>query len=191
MAALPAPLPAPPPRRRTPRRRRPPTPGRPREPRRPRPRPADAPLLDSLLAGLSERSRYQRFQTAKPRLNSRERAFLAGADGHHHLALVALDPAGAPLAVARAVRLRDRPDTAEIAAEVVDAWQRRGLGSDLIARLARRVGRGRAAAASPRRCSPRRASRARSCAAAGASSSMDGPTTDLQVDVWALLSAAR
>lgn len=152
--------------------------------------PADAHLLDAVLAGLSERSRYQRFQTPKPRLSARERTYLAGADGHDHIALVALDPTGAPLAVARAVRLQGRPDTAEIAAEVVDPWQRRGLGSDLIGRIARR-----AAAAGVQRFTATVLSETtltRSLVRRGWSVvSHDGPSTDLEVDVWALLTAAR
>ena len=153
--------------------------------------PADAHLLDAVLAGLSERSRYQRFQTPKPRLSARERTYLAGADGHDHIALVALDPTGAPLAVARAVRLQGRPDTAEIAAEVVDPWQRRGLGVG--PHRAHRAPGGRRRRAAVHRHGalgddPHALARAPRLERRQPST---GRRTDLEVDVWALLTAAR
>src|SRR5215218_10306941 len=96
--------------------------------------PADEPLLDELHAALSPRSQYQRFHGAKPRLAPRERRYLAATDGLDHVALVALDPGGAPVAVGRYVRLHGRPDAADIAAEVADAWQSEGIGTDLVRR---------------------------------------------------------
>ena len=39
----------------------------------------------------------------------------------------------------RFIRLPDQPDTAEVGVTVVDAWQRRGLGSALLARLSERA----------------------------------------------------
>jgi GNAT superfamily N-acetyltransferase len=98
--------------------------------------PADAPLLDRILDGMSPMSRYRRFHSPKPRLTSAERAYLAGADGRDHLALVALDAHGAPLGVARAVRLAEDPRAAELAVSVIDAFHRRGLGMELVNRLA-------------------------------------------------------
>jgi GNAT superfamily N-acetyltransferase len=147
--------------------------------------PADAYLVDALHARLSPRSQFQRYHSAKPRLNSRERAFLAGTDGVDHVALVALE-AGAPVAIARYVKLRGEPGAADIAAEVADHRQRQGLGSDLVARVARRaagagVERLTATVLSEtglRRSLVRRGWRVRS---------YDGPTTTLEVDVWALL----
>src|SRR5215208_2192085 len=101
--------------------------------------PADADLLGALHEGLSAQSQYQRYHGPKPRLAPRERAYFAGADGTDHLALLALAPDGAPLAVARGVRDRDDRASAEIAAEVVDPWQQQGLGSTLVNRLARQA----------------------------------------------------
>jgi GNAT superfamily N-acetyltransferase len=98
--------------------------------------PADAPLLDRILEGMSPTSRYRRFHGPKPRLTSRERTYLASADGWDHLALVALDANDEPLGVARAVRLTDDPGAAELAVSVVDAFHRRGLGMELVGRLA-------------------------------------------------------
>src|SRR5215210_9460435 len=101
--------------------------------------PPDGWILDAVHDGLSDTSRYTRYHGPKPRLGSAERAYLTATDGCDHIALVALDAADAPLGIARSVRLRDDPRAAEIAAEVVDAWQRHGLGSRLLERLARRA----------------------------------------------------
>jgi acetyltransferase len=100
-------------------------------------RPPDAHLLDEVLAGLSPASRYTRFHGPKPWLSSSERAYLSATDDRDHLALVAFDPDGSALGIARAVRLRDQPATAEVAAEVIDARQRQGIGSELLRRVAR------------------------------------------------------
>ena len=147
--------------------------------------PADADLLDALHESLSPRSRYQRYHAAKPRLSPRERAFLAGADGHDHVALVAIED-GAPVAVARYVRDRRKPGTADIAAEVADRRQRQGLGSELVARLARR-----AAAAGIERLTATVLSQTGLRAALTRRGwrvrSFDGPTTTLEADVWTLL----
>jgi GNAT superfamily N-acetyltransferase len=150
--------------------------------------PEDADLLDAVHAGLSDDSRYQRYQTPKPRLSSRDRAYLAAADGHDHIALVAFDERGDPIATARAVRDRAHPHKAEIAAEVVDARQRAGLGSDLVVRLARRaagVGISHFTATVLSQTGL-----ARSLGRRGwRITSFDGPTTDLEADVWTLLRA--
>ena len=150
--------------------------------------PADEGLVERLHASLSPRSQYQRFHGAKPRLSARERRFLASADGRNHVALVALD-AGAPIAIARFVRLHDHPQTADIAAEVVDERQRQGIGSDLIARLARRaaaLGVHRFTATVLSETGLRRSLARRGWRVASA----DGPTTTLEVDVWTLLATA-
>ena len=152
--------------------------------------PPDGQLVDELHAALSPRSRYQRYHAAKPRLSSRDRAFLAGTDGYDHVALVAVDAAGAPVGIARYVRLRSDPRTADIAAEVVDDRQREGLGSDLVVRLARR-----AAAVGVRRFTATVLSdgglRASLVRRGWRVSSFDGPTTTLEADVWTLLQASR
>jgi GNAT superfamily N-acetyltransferase len=100
---------------------------------------ADAALIERVFDGLGPRSRYLRFHGPKPRLTASDRAYLAGADGRDHLGLVALSPDGEPLGLARCVRLNEDPAAAELAAEVVDSWQRRGIGSSLVVRLARRA----------------------------------------------------
>jgi GNAT superfamily N-acetyltransferase len=150
--------------------------------------PPDGELLDVVLDGMSPQSRYTRFHGPKPRLSASERAYLAGADGRDHLALVALDPAGAPLGIARGVRLREDPAAAEIAAEVVDVWQHRGLGTTLLARLARQaaaVGIGRFTATVLAQTGLQRALRRRGWR----SIATDGLTVTLEIEVWALATA--
>lgn len=94
-------------------------------------------LLDGILAGMSERSRYRRFHSPKPRLTPADRAHLMNVDGRDHLALVALAADGAPIGVARAVRVGGEPVAAEVAVAVVDARQGQGVGTELVRRLAR------------------------------------------------------
>jgi RimJ/RimL family protein N-acetyltransferase len=96
-------------------------------------RPDDKPRLERAFSLLSDASILQRFLTPKPRLTTRELAYLCEVDGVNHVALVAL-PAGQPnriLAVARFVRLADDPEAAEAAVIVGDAFQRKGLGTRL------------------------------------------------------------
>jgi GNAT superfamily N-acetyltransferase len=151
--------------------------------------PPDAWVLDAVLDGMSARSRYTRFHGPKPRLSSAERAYLAGTDGRDHLALVALDAAGEPLGIVRSVRMREDPASAEIAAEVVDAWQRQGLGTALLGRLARRaaaVGIARFSATVLAQTGLSRSLRRRGWR----TTSSDGLTVTLEIDVWSLARSA-
>jgi len=89
---------------------------------------------------LSPESRYRRFLAAKPTLTESDTRYLVEVDGRDHVALVAtaaVDGAdGEIVAVARFVRLPDEPDAAEFAIVVADAYQRRGLGTELLRDLA-------------------------------------------------------
>jgi acetyltransferase len=88
---------------------------------------------------LSPQSRYQRFFTAKPELAPQELARLMNVDHWHHEALIAFSPPPrSPIGIARYVRLDDF-EAAEVAVEVVDSWQRQGVGRALIARLTERA----------------------------------------------------
>jgi RimJ/RimL family protein N-acetyltransferase len=90
--------------------------------------------------GLSAESRRRRFLVPMARLSRAQLAYLTDVDHHDHEALVALDPAtGELVGVARFVRLRERPDTAEAAVTVADAWQGRGLGTLLVELVAARA----------------------------------------------------
>lgn len=150
-------------------------------------RPLEPPDLDAVHAGLSDASRYSRYHGPKPRFGSAERTYLTTTDGRDHIALVALGPHGEPLGIARSVRLREDPSAAEIAAEVVDAWQRHGVGSTLINKLARRAaanGIARFSANVLAQNGLSRSLRRRGWKAVAT----DGLTVTLEIEVWALAS---
>jgi RimJ/RimL family protein N-acetyltransferase len=103
-------------------------------------RPDDAPGLADAFDRLSASSRYRRFFAAKPRLSEEFLAYLTAVDHRDHEALIALAPgSGRLVGVARFIRLPEQPDQAEVAVTVVDAWQRRGVGTILLRELARRA----------------------------------------------------
>jgi RimJ/RimL family protein N-acetyltransferase len=100
--------------------------------------PGDKEKLANGLRQLSDESIRKRFLAAKPRFTAAELRYLTEVDGINHIALVAVlesDPRQL-VAVARCVRLPDRPATAEMAIVVGDPWQRQGLGRELATRLA-------------------------------------------------------
>ena len=97
--------------------------------------PGDKERLVNGLRQLSEESIRKRFLAAKPRFTQAELRYLTEIDGVNHIALVALE-GDQLVAVARCVRLPDRPDTAEMAIVVGDPWQRQGLGTALTHALA-------------------------------------------------------
>lgn len=92
---------------------------------------------------LSPESRYRRFLASKPHLTEGEERYLVEAvDGVNHVALVAT-PCDDPeriIAVARFIRSREDPASAEFAIVVGDEYQGRGLGGELLERLAQRAG---------------------------------------------------
>jgi GNAT superfamily N-acetyltransferase len=96
-----------------------------------------------VFAGLSDRSRRLRFLGAKPRLAARDLDVLVDVGCCGREAVAAVEAAtGRAIGVARFVRDADAPE-AEIAFEVVDDWQGRGVGRllvDEIGRLAREHG---------------------------------------------------
>jgi RimJ/RimL family protein N-acetyltransferase len=103
-------------------------------------RDTDAPLLADGFTRLSARSRQLRFLWSKPELSPAELRYLTDVDHHDHEALGALDHTdGRGIGIARYIRDADDPRSAEIAVTVVDAWQGRGLGTELLARLAGRA----------------------------------------------------
>ena len=104
-------------------------------------RPIAADDKDKLARGLrqlSDESIRKRFLASKPRFTSTELRYLTEVDGRHHIALVAVleDDPDQLVAVARCVRLPDRPATAEMAIVVGDPWQNQGLGRALATALA-------------------------------------------------------
>lgn len=98
--------------------------------------PGETDVLDAVFAGLSEHSRYLRFHGATPRLTGPVRRALTAVDGRRHIAVAAFDPDGEPVGIARLVGLGLRD--AELAIEVVDAWQGRGVGRRLLTAVAAR-----------------------------------------------------
>jgi GNAT superfamily N-acetyltransferase len=101
---------------------------------------ADEGLLEAAFASLSEDARYKRFLTPKPVLSHAEAHYMCCVDHHDHEAYCAIDPGSGDLvAEARYIRCTDRPGVAEFAITVADAWQGRGLGTILLARLVERA----------------------------------------------------
>ncbi|MBV9802206.1 MAG: GNAT family N-acetyltransferase [Solirubrobacterales bacterium] len=98
----------------------------------------DKPLLTAAFEELSDESRYRRFFTPVRSLDAPQLAYLTEVDHHDHEALLAIDmDTGSCSGVARFVRIGD--DVAEAAVVVVDRYQRRGLGTELLERLATRA----------------------------------------------------
>lgn len=89
---------------------------------------------------LSPESRYRRFLSAKPELTGADVRYLVDVDGCDHHALVATvqgsDGTEEFVGVARYIRFPEHRSVAEVAVVVVDGHQHRGIGSELVARLA-------------------------------------------------------
>jgi GNAT superfamily N-acetyltransferase len=96
--------------------------------------PSDADRLLRFHDTLSSETLRMRFFSPHPRLSPEELARFTTVDHHDREALVALDGDDI-VAVARWDRLADRA-LAEVAFVVADAWQGRGIGPLLLARLA-------------------------------------------------------
>lgn len=99
----------------------------------------DAPLLLDGFARLSSESRHFRFLGGKSALTTNDLRYLTDIDHRDHEAIAALDVAGRGVGVARYVRDPQNVRVAEVAIVVVDEWQRRGVGGQLLSRLAHRA----------------------------------------------------
>lgn len=97
---------------------------------------ADRPHVEALLEGLSERSRTMRFASPMPTVDPRVVRYLCAVDGDRHVAWGAFEH-GRLVAMGRYVRLTHDPGCADVAFTVADDAQGRGLGSSLMATLAR------------------------------------------------------
>lgn len=92
------------------------------------------PLLE-VFAGLSARSRLSRFHTPVPRLGpSMVTHLTAHEKGWHEAFLASVD--GRPAGIGRWIRYAAKPHRADVALEVVDSHQRRGVGRTLLAAVA-------------------------------------------------------
>ena len=81
-----------------------------------------------------------RFLGPKAALSAAELRYFTDVDHRDHEALGALDHVrGGGVGIARYVRDREDPYAAEIAVTVIDGWQGRGLGTELLARLSERA----------------------------------------------------
>jgi N-acetylglutamate synthase-like GNAT family acetyltransferase len=94
-------------------------------------RAGDTSVVQAVFDRLEARSRLLRYGGAKNVLLPADLAALARVDANHHV-LVAYAADG-PIGIARLVR---SGKAAEVAVEIVDAWQARGVGKLLMERLA-------------------------------------------------------
>lgn len=89
---------------------------------------------------LSPRSRYLRFHAPVKRLTQEQLRYLTEIDYRDHMAWVATDldhPEKPGMGVARYIRVSDEPEVGEAAVTVLDEYQGRGLGTLLLAILAK------------------------------------------------------
>ncbi len=100
--------------------------------------PTDIHLLSDLYDGLSPRSRFLRFMSPIRKLPDSALEHLANIDHDRHEALGAFDRSGL-VASAHWFRSQHNPSRAELAIEVSDHYQRRGVGSKLLRLLGRRA----------------------------------------------------
>jgi GNAT superfamily N-acetyltransferase len=103
-------------------------------------RPTDGPLIVDGFRRMSPASRRLRFMIGKSALTEKEVRYLTDIDHHDHEAIAAIDPLTCQgIGVARYVRAKDDPYSAEAAVAVVDEWHRRGVATELMTRLAARA----------------------------------------------------
>lgn len=92
----------------------------------------DTATVQALFERLGEASRLARFNGLKRRLGEQELRWLATVGPNHHVLVAYVDGDPAPVAIARLVRF---DASAEVAFEVADAYQGRGVGSALTQEL--------------------------------------------------------
>lgn len=96
--------------------------------------------LAALFDRLGEESRWRRFMSPKPTLAPRELDYLTDVDHFAHEAFAAVEERDGSLAgVARYVRHTGSETSAELAVEVADELQRRGIGTALCTRVVERA----------------------------------------------------
>lgn len=96
--------------------------------------------LASLFARLGPESRRARFFLPKPELSARELTYFTDIDHHHHEAVAAINQRDHSfVGVARYVDVPDRAGVAEVAIEVADEFQRKGIGMLLASLIIQRA----------------------------------------------------
>ena len=96
----------------------------------------DSAVLERIFARLSPKARYQRFFAHKSALSGSDLRTLTRCDGKDQIAIVAFDQrTSEPVGVARFVRDRIDPVSAEVAVAVIDAHHRKGIGRLLLQRI--------------------------------------------------------
>ena len=101
--------------------------------------PGDGDRLREIWDRMSELSRRRRFLAPTGEVSDEDMRYLVDVDHRRHDALLALDPDGRGVAVARYVREPGDRTTAELAVVVADGWHRRGLATALVERLSERA----------------------------------------------------
>ena len=99
-------------------------------------KPADASAVRLLLKGLSDRSRWLRYFSAVPNLAKAARWATEVDNGRRYGLVATTEGDGRIVGHAGLERASDRPERAEIALEIADAMQGKGLGTALLCRLA-------------------------------------------------------
>ena len=101
--------------------------------------PDDRDELQVAFAHLGAISRFRRYRRPVEHLTARQLSELCDVDHDTHEGLIALTGDGECVGAARFVRAPDDPAQAEFTCTVADAWQRRGVGTALVERLAARA----------------------------------------------------
>jgi len=100
----------------------------------------DKETLQKGMLALSSKSRYFRFFSPILKLSDTQLCDFTEIDQQNHVAWIALahnEPEDRGLGIARFIRIQNQPEIAEFGVAVIDSYQRRGLGTILLAVLHR------------------------------------------------------
>jgi hypothetical protein len=100
--------------------------------------PSDKELVQKGFQELSIKSKYLRFFALRSKLNNTQLNYFTEVDGVNHIAWGILEISNGnpkPVGIGRIVKLKDQPNTAEVAITVVDSYQKKGMGRILFAVL--------------------------------------------------------